>query len=84
LAFALVPAQRPTTAETALVRQAALVTLRGEAMLVDTLNGATVVTDDMVRVTNPAVRVMAALGALQRKRAPAHVPLRERFSTGAG
>jgi hypothetical protein len=64
-----------TTAEIALVRQAALVTLRSEAMLADTLNGATVATDDMVRATNATVRVMAALGALHHKRQPARKTL---------
>lgn len=66
-------------AERALVSQAAIITLKCEAMQAAFLRGETVETDDLVRLTNSATRILTALGIGKRKRKPTHVPLREKL-----
>jgi trimethylamine:corrinoid methyltransferase-like protein len=70
------------TAEMALLRQAAIVTLQCERLQAALLNGETVENNELVRTTNAATRILVALGIQKRKRQPAHTPLRERLRKG--
>jgi hypothetical protein len=58
-------------AELALISQAAIITLKCETMQAAFLNGADIATDDLVRLSNSATRILVALGIGKRKRQPA-------------
>ena len=68
-----------TSAENALVRQAAAVTVMAEQLQAALLNGEAVAVDDLVRSSNAATRILTVLGVSRRKRGEAHVPLRDRL-----
>jgi hypothetical protein len=55
-------------ADTALVRQAAAMTVRAEQAQAALLNGQTVDDDQLVRLSNAATRILTALGAQRARR----------------
>lgn len=65
--------QSLTAAERALIRQAAAMTMQAEQAQAALLNGETVATDDLVRLSNASARLLSALGVQRRKRNPAPV-----------
>jgi hypothetical protein len=68
-----------TSAEGALVKQAAAVTVLGERLQIALLNGEPVEVNDLIRSANAVTRIMLALGVSRRKRGGGgHVPLRDR------
>jgi hypothetical protein len=70
-----------STADVAMIRNAAFLTLQCEQLQSKILNGEVTVdlNDAMVRSTNACSRILTALGIEKRKRKPAHIPLRERI-----
>jgi hypothetical protein len=71
-----------TAAESALIRQAAAVTVKAEQLRAELLSGMPVTTNDLVRSTNAVTRILTALAALGHNRGPAHVPMRDRYGSG--
>lgn len=67
-AFAADLGAAPTSAQTELIRQAATLVVRATQIQDGVLAGEDINDDDLVRITNSAVRALSALG-LQRKRA---------------
>jgi hypothetical protein len=63
-----------TEAERALVRQAAVMTIRADEAQATLLAGERVETDELVRLSNACARLLSALGVQRRKRQPAHIP----------
>jgi hypothetical protein len=68
-----------TSAEAALIRQAAATTILAEGIQLKLLNGEPVEMNDLVRSTNAVTRILMGLGVSRRSRGAAHVPLRERL-----
>jgi hypothetical protein len=61
---------KPDPAEKAVIRQAALVVMASEDMQVAYLNGEKINTNDLVRLTNAATRLLEAIGIEKEKRTP--------------
>jgi iron uptake system EfeUOB component EfeO/EfeM len=61
---------KPGPAEKAVIRQAALITMACEDMTTDYLNGAKPKTNDLVRMTNAATRLLEVIGIEKAKRVP--------------
>jgi hypothetical protein len=61
----------PTITDLTLIRQAAALTIRAEAMQAALVNGEAIADEDLVRIANATQRVMAALGVQSRRRSPA-------------
>jgi hypothetical protein len=70
-----------STADLAMVRNAAFLTLQCEQLQARILNGDVTadINNEMVRSTNACSRILTALGIEKRKRKPSHIPLRERL-----
>jgi trimethylamine:corrinoid methyltransferase-like protein len=56
-----------STAETAMVRQAAALTVRAEAIQAELVRGDKVSDEELVRITNAVQRILGELGVQQRK-----------------
>jgi hypothetical protein len=70
-----------STAELAMVRQAAALVVKVEQLQVGIVNGDVIDTDELVRLMNASTRILLALGVKRRKR-EAPMPLRERLAGG--
>lgn len=73
---------KPGPAEKAVIRQAALITMACEDMQTEYLDGKKINTNDLVRLTNAATRLLEAIGVEKVKRQPPHIPLMERIAMG--
>lgn len=60
-----------TAVERGLVRQAAALTLRAEQLQADVINGVSVDSDVLIRVSSTAKRILSAIGERAGKRKPA-------------
>lgn len=61
---------KPGPAEKAVIRQAALITMACEDMTTDYLKGVKLNTNDLVRMTNAATRLLETIGIETEKRKP--------------
>jgi hypothetical protein len=66
-------------ADTALIRNAAALTVRAEQAQAALFTGKAITDEDLVRLCNAAARILNLLSAQRTKRKPAHIPLRERI-----
>ena len=71
-----------STADRALIAQAAAIVVRCEALQAAALAGDAVDDEALVRLSNAAIRIVGALRSKDRKRRPAHIPLRDRLMSG--
>jgi hypothetical protein len=62
--------EKPDPAEKAIIEQAALITMACDDMKVAYLNGEKVSTNDIVRLTNAATRLLEVIGIEKEKRKP--------------
>jgi len=62
--------EKPDPAEKAIIEQAALITMACDDMKVAYLNGEKVSTNDIVRLTNAATRLLEVIGIEKQKRKP--------------
>jgi hypothetical protein len=66
-------------ADTALIRNAAALTVRAEQAQEVLLSGQTIDDEQLVRLSNASARILNLLAAQRIKRKPVNIPLRERI-----